>query len=83
MFYVYAIYSLRDHRIYVGLTTNTDKRLKAHNAGHTRSTKAYCPWQIFYYEIFSTRELARNREKYFKSGIGKERLREKLLEILK
>jgi len=83
MFYVYAIYSLKDQRIYVGLTTDTDKRLKEHNAGRTQSTKAYRPWQLFYYETFSTRQLARNREKYFKSGIGKERLKEKLHEILK
>jgi putative endonuclease len=74
---VYAIESLVDGRIYVGFTGNVENRLKEHNQGKTRSTKAYKPWVLIYWELAINREEARKREKYLKSGIGKEFLKEK------
>ena len=71
MFYVYVIKSLVDGRLYKGLSQNIDRRLKEHNSGKTKSTKPYRPWKLVYYEKFETRVEARNREKYFKSGIGR------------
>ena len=52
-----------------------EKRLSQHNKGQNRSTKAYASFQLFYTEPFSTRKEARQKEKYLKSGIGKEFLR--------
>jgi putative endonuclease len=75
MFYIYAIESQLDRRIYVGLTENIEKRLEQHNKGKTKSTKAYCPWVIKYFETASTRLDARKKEKYLKSGVGKEFLK--------
>ncbi|MFO7844181.1 MAG: GIY-YIG nuclease family protein [Bacteroidales bacterium] len=73
---VYAIKSKCDNRIYVGFTNNLDKRLKEHNQGRTKSTKAYKPWVLIYTERVETREKARKREKYLKSGCGKEKLKQ-------
>ncbi len=75
MFYVYAMYSLDRNYIYVGLTNNIDKRFAQHNKGQNRSTKAYKPFALFYTETVQTRQEARIREKYLKSGAGKEFLR--------
>ncbi|MBS1541864.1 MAG: GIY-YIG nuclease family protein [Bacteroidetes bacterium] len=75
MFFVYAILSQSDQRIYVGMTANIDKRLSQHNAGKTRSTKAYRPWRLIYSESLPSRPEARLREKYLKSGAGKEFLK--------
>lgn len=75
MYYVYAISSLVKKYIYVGLTSNIEKRLTEHNAGYQRSTMAYTPYKLIYKELFTTRVEARAREKYFKSGIGKEFLK--------
>ncbi len=75
MYFVYAIRSLQDGRIYVGFTTNLARRIKEHNSGSTRSTKGYRPWELIYYEEAPDRISARSREKYFKSGIGKEKLK--------
>lgn len=75
MYKVYAIRSKIKNYIYVGLTTNLEKRLKQHNKGYTKSTKPFRPFEIIYFEEVETRILARKREKYFKSGIGKEFLR--------
>jgi putative endonuclease len=78
-FTVYAIKSSLDNRIYVGFTVNLDNRLMEHNQGRTRSTKGYRPWNLIYQEVVETREKAREREKYLKSGCGKEFLKSKLL----
>jgi putative endonuclease len=75
MILVYAILSKVDGRIYVGQTQDIGKRVKEHNNGTTKSTKAYIPWTLFFYERCANREQARKREKYWKSGIGKEKLK--------
>ena len=58
------------------MSKNIDNRLKQHNAGQNRSTKAYLPWDLIHVEEFETRQDARTREKYLKSGIGREWLDE-------
>jgi putative endonuclease len=79
MYTVYAIRSKVDGRIYVGFTDNPERRLREHNSGKTKSTKGYVPWESFYTETVPTRVEARNREKYLKSGCGKEFLKKKFL----
>jgi putative endonuclease len=66
---------LVDGRIYVGQTKEIENRIKEHNSGLTRSTKAYKPWKLFFQEKCQDRQEARKREKYWKSGIGKEKLK--------
>lgn len=75
IFYVYAIKSEIDGRIYVGFSADVEKRLKEHNAGKTKSTKGYKPWLLIYTEQVTGRIAARNKEKYYKSGLGKEFLK--------
>ena len=75
MFYVYAISSIEKNYIYVGLTSNFEERLKRHNGLKERTTKFYAPFKLIYLEEVITRIDARVREKYWKSGIGKEKLR--------
>ena len=74
-FFVYAIKSKKDGRIYVGFSENVDRRLKEHNSGKTKSTKGYLPWKLFFTKECETRIEARKLEKYYKSGIGKEKLK--------
>jgi putative endonuclease len=73
--FVYAIASLKNRQIYVGMTQNIERRIKEHNNGHTKSTRAYIPWELFFTEKANGSEQARTREKYWKSGIGKEKLK--------
>ena len=75
MFYVYVIKSLSRNYIYVGLTNNVQRRLKQHNNGENKTTKAYSPFELILSEEFQTRKEAREREKYFKSGVGKEHIK--------
>lgn len=75
MFFVYAIKSEVRYYIYVGMTNNVDRRVLEHNNGENRSTKAYKPFVLIYIEAFPSRIEARVKEKYLKSGIGKEYLK--------
>ncbi|WP_298395269.1 GIY-YIG nuclease family protein [Flavobacterium sp.] len=75
MFYTYAISSLTRNYIYIGLPSDIDRRLSEHNSGKNKTTKPYLPFVLIYSEMHETRSEAREREKYFKSGIGREKLR--------
>lgn len=75
-YFVYAIKSEVDGRIYVGFTKDVQNRLKEHNLGKTKSTKGYRPWKLFFTLECESRIEARQNEKYFKSGIGKEKLKQ-------
>ncbi|MBJ97100.1 GIY-YIG nuclease family protein [Mesonia oceanica] len=76
MYYVYVLRSLKDGRLYKGLTQNVEKRLKQHNQGENRSTKGFTPWELVLTKSFDSREKARDYEKYLKSGSGREFLKE-------
>lgn len=41
-----------------------------------RTTKPYAPFELIYEKFAGERKEARKREKYWKFGIGKEKLRE-------
>lgn len=75
MYFVYALQSKTCKRIYVGFTENLEKRIHQHNSGKTKSTKGYIPWELIYFEVVQDRFKAREREKYLKSGSGKEFLK--------
>ena len=74
-FTVYAISSQSRNYIYVGITSNLEARLVRHNSGFEKTTKPYAPFDIIFTEKCKDREFARKREKYYKSGSGKECLK--------
>ncbi|MBW6431765.1 GIY-YIG nuclease family protein [Patescibacteria group bacterium] len=75
MFYFYAIKSQRNGTIYKGISINPYFRLKQHNAGKNFSTKPHRPYEIVYLEKCRDRTKAREREKFYKSGSGREKLK--------
>ena len=77
-YFVYVLKSEIDGRLYKGQTCGIDKRIIQHNSGKTKSTKGYKPWKLVYFETFETRDEAVLREKYFKTGSGREFLKGKL-----
>jgi len=66
---------LANNYIYVGLTNNIKRRLNQHNAGRARATQYYRPFRLIFSEPFEIRIKARGKEKYLKSGVGKEFLK--------
>jgi putative endonuclease len=75
MIIVYALRSLSRNYIYVGITNDIKRRIDEHNNGENRSTKAYAPFILIYSEEFPDRISARIKERYLKSGVGKEFLK--------
>ncbi|SDB59584.1 putative endonuclease [Flavobacteriaceae bacterium MAR_2010_188] len=76
MYYIYAMSSKSRNYIYVGLTKDCEARIKRHNGGREKTTKPYRPFELIFLEnIDASLEEARRREKYWKSGVGKDRLR--------
>jgi len=70
--FVYVLESLKDRKRYIGISKDPNRRLKEHNSGDTKLTKGRRPFRLVYREKYSNRLEARSREKYLKSGIGRE-----------
>ncbi|WP_339815524.1 GIY-YIG nuclease family protein [uncultured Imperialibacter sp.] len=77
MFFTYILKSEVDQTHYYGHSSNLLERLKKHNGGKVRSTKAKRPWKILYYEEFETKSEAYKREMFFKSIDGYRFLKDK------
>ena len=72
MWFAYALRSERDDKFYVGMMSNLDRRILEHNRGYNRSTKTRGAFRVVHVEEFESRGEARAREKYLKSGKGRE-----------
>ncbi|MCK6462793.1 MAG: GIY-YIG nuclease family protein [Candidatus Pacebacteria bacterium] len=82
-FYVYALRSLRDGKMYIGYTNNLRRRLEEHNSGENISTKPRRPLKLIYYEACVCESDARRREKYFKVTGGRRFLAKRLKDYLR
>jgi len=63
---------------YTGYTSDLFRRLCEHNTGKCKTTKAGDGWKLVYYEEYACRGEAMKREKWLKTGSGRDFLREKL-----
>jgi putative endonuclease len=72
MYFVYILRSVKDKNLYIGFTFDVEKRLREHNKGEVTSTKARRPFELVYKETFENKEEANKREKFLKSGYGRE-----------
>ena len=75
MFFVYLLRSAKTGRFYTGHTANVAHRLGQHNEGITKSTRHERPWKLVHQEECATRAEAMRRERYWKTGTGREELR--------
>jgi len=80
MFTVYVLHSQSFDKIYIGFTSDIEKRLFAHNHISNKGwTKNFQPWKIIYTEDFKLKADAMMREKQLKSSKGREFIRKNLL----
>jgi len=81
----YFVYLLQnpDGKIYVGQTSNLERRIAQHNDPDCRltlHTKRHAgPWRLLHSESFPSRSAAMRREKELKSGKGRDWVRDVLL----
>ncbi len=79
MFYAYVLKN-PGGLLYKGSTDDPARRLHQHNSNidFPAYTRNKGPWSLVYSEEFETEKEARAREKFFKTGAGREYLREKI-----
>jgi putative endonuclease len=79
MWYTYVLESINNQHLYTGYTDDLRRRLKEHNEGRGGEyTKIHGKWKLIFYEAYSEKKDAAKAEKFFKSGYGKEVLKDKL-----
>lgn len=83
MYYTYVLQSIRKSYLYIGYSTNLEKRFKQHNNGECLASKRYAPYKLIFYEAFVNRKDAKNREKYLKSGWGRRTIKKMLKNYFK
>ena len=81
-FYIYVLFSYKDKRLYIGFTTNLKVRLIEHAQGKVASTRLRRPLKLIYYEYFVNDKDARVRERFLKSGFGRNQLKQALKDTL-
>jgi putative endonuclease len=81
IFHIYVLYSQKFDKIYIGYTSDLQKRIGEHNSGRSRFTKSYMPWELVYSEEIPTRSFAMKREKELKSHKGRDFIRNNILPV--
>lgn len=81
-YYIYILYSLRDNGWYIGFTANLKNRLKDHARGQVTSTHSRTPLKLIHYEYFINITDAKAREKFLKSGYGRQQIKAFLKETI-
>ena len=76
MWYLYILINLKRNKTYVGVTDNIDRRVKSHNLGKSKYTSRFRPWKLLYSEQIESYNAARKRERYFKSGAGRKKIKQ-------
>jgi putative endonuclease len=80
MFTVYVLYSEKFNKIYIGYTSDLEKRFLSHNELGTKGwTIKFRPWKIIHTESFQTKAEAMKREKELKSSRGRNWIRKELI----
>jgi putative endonuclease len=73
MYFVYGLYSPGYKKIYIGFTSDLEKRLFYHNNPISKGyTSRFKPWVIIYSEELPDKQSAMRREKQLKTARGRQ-----------
>jgi len=75
-YFVYILQSNKDGRRYIGFTEDLERRFSEHQKGLDKSTRHRRPMKLVHFESFSTKEDALEREEFYKTGKGREYLKD-------
>ena len=83
MYYVYLLQSAKNKSLYIGCTSDLNRRIVEHNKGESFHTKKYLPWKLIYFEGYCSKVDAYSRENMLKlHAQGLRRLKERLCSSL-
>lgn len=71
----YVLFSERDRMLYVGYSSDLERRIAQHNSGNVKSTSYRRPLKLIFCEFYLFEKDARNREQYFKTTAGKKAIK--------
>jgi len=75
MFWVYVLLNQTSRKRYIGQTNDLERRIAEHNGlsdnAHRFTRKFPGQWQLIHREKYQSRSEAMKREKWLKSGIGR------------
>ena len=79
---LFCVYVLRNEKgkLYIGQTSDLKRRLEFHEQGLSPYTAGHRPWKLIYTETYATRSEAMLRERYLKTGAGRDWLMRKMAE---
>ncbi len=84
MYFVYILYSNDFKKSYTGYTNNLKRRIHEHNETETSGfTLRYRPWTLIRIEEFNSKAEAMAREKFLKTGRGREAKEKFILQYLR
>ncbi len=79
-FVTYVLLSPSTGRIYIGYTSDLINRMASHNVFDKKGyTLRYRPWMVIHVEFFEQKSDAMLREKWFKSGVGRDYIKRAIL----
>jgi len=79
---VYVLLSMHDGDMYVGYTTDLQRRLTEHFHGESKATAPRRPFRLIFCEYFFSKKDAERREMYLKTTAGRKGLKLILRETL-
>lgn len=71
MYGIYILISKKDGSLYTGYSSNVKVRFDEHQKGKVHSTRDKRPLEMIYCELYKNKKDALQREKYLKSGWGR------------
>jgi putative endonuclease len=78
MYYFYVLRFGKSKKLYYGYTDDLKRRIHEHKIGDSDFTSRNGDFDLIFYEAYPDKRDAREAERYFKSGHGREVLKAKL-----
>jgi putative endonuclease len=69
---LYVIEGISTHKRYIGITNDLQRRLQEHRSKYTKGGQVIGDFKLIYTENFINYSHAREREKFLKSGKGRQ-----------
>ena len=82
MYYFYALKFKENNKFYYGFTNDLKRRIKDHKSKQSKFTSRNGSFDLIFYEAYINKADAQSAEKYFKTGHGREVLKDKLKNYL-